>query len=669
MRRRPAPAKPSLQTPTQRMQQDRQVKRWIERLLADPNATTDDITPALLSYVIEEVMKRRGETPSMTLFRQAMIDTTPVLAMPTLDKNPTGDMRLLFSLPQMQDLWRQWTRSAAAPRGASFGARGPNASTRGTKAALLTMAHPGSTTDFGGGLAALSGNTGLQEVYRDLMHALHAPGNAPYAFNVPAYSTFTRNAKALLGSAYLPAITANIEMLKELRKIHPEIGKRLLIDGTAIVAWAPQRAPSNALPDAERARIEAEIRKHAPNAAFRMYQYTSTGKVELGQAGGPSATSAMRSGAAKVWRGYLLVAIVCQASGLPIVWTLIPANEYEPHALVPLMSLLHDLWPDIDAELIAGDGLYDDDTACQLCAAHYGIAPIFRHNNRNSADIRHATGAKVFDNLDKQGRPICRKHKKPMSYDGFDQPNRSRLNLTPGQAAPFGQFYGRFTCTTDESARRGPAFGPCGSRKRLQAQLDFSRITEYPHHKLGRPELYAKRKAMEARLNGIESAWQPLKGAHGIGSPGGGRCRIRDIREHEGLISLAFVQRTAAVLWDQLDLVGQAPATLPVRPPQPASIAPPAVAVPVAPAAPVAPAGPPATLTPFSPSATGAASSTVAPSVPRRPGPPQTVVVKRNVPERRGGTHKLWGTRGAGVRHHRRPSSGDEPAGDDPPGP
>ena len=40
---------------------DRQVKRWIERLMKDPDANVHNVDEATLRFVIEEVMKRRRE--------------------------------------------------------------------------------------------------------------------------------------------------------------------------------------------------------------------------------------------------------------------------------------------------------------------------------------------------------------------------------------------------------------------------------------------------------------------------------------------------------------------------------------------------------------------------------------------------------------------------------
>jgi hypothetical protein len=57
------------------------------------------------------------------------------------------------------------------------------------------------------------------------------------------------------------------------------------------------------------------------------------------------------------------VVIADQLTGLPLVWTLIDAAEDEAQALVPLLRDLHELWPTIDADVIAGDSAYDEDWA------------------------------------------------------------------------------------------------------------------------------------------------------------------------------------------------------------------------------------------------------------------------------------------------------------------
>lgn len=51
---------------------------------------------------------------------------------------------------------------------------------------------------------------------------------------------------------------------------------------------------------------------------------------------------------------------------------------------MPMLAELHELWPEVGAEWIAGDGLYEDDDLSRMCMREYGIHPIFRLNDHNS---------------------------------------------------------------------------------------------------------------------------------------------------------------------------------------------------------------------------------------------------------------------------------------------
>jgi hypothetical protein len=575
MIRRDPPAKPPLEDVPERLAKSHQMKVWVERLLDTPEdevVDLDDLDPALLTHLTEELMKRRNIRVPTTQFRQYMRELTPVLSCPQFD-DPSGDTRCMFALGAMQEFWRSWTLHEAADddsRGGSYGERGPNAMTRGVKATLLTMSSPGSTSLVKHAHRTLTNDRALMDVYSDLMWQLHGADGDPQ-FSVPAYKGgVARHWKPLLGAARKPALRANIAIIKALRELDERrlppgqksrIGRGLLTDGTMIVAWAQQWAPARSLSDAERARMEEELRRWAPDATFRAYSQRSDGsKIEIEE--DPNLAGSVRRNSSKHWRGFLLCAIVDQATGLPLVWTLIRNREYEGVALLTMLAELHELWPDLDAEWIAGDGLYDDDDLARICVQNYGIHPIFRHNTRNSAKLGRAADGKLFDQLDKAGRAICRRHKAPMHYVEYTGPKRD--GLRPGQASPPGAIDMRIKCVTDHRATGGR--GPCGHRIRIDVSGDWSRLVKYPHHADGHPRRYAFRKAVEQRLNGVESAWAALKGGHGLGVGGAARPRIRDMPVYEGSISLAFLQRAALTLWDQLDRNGHAPPPLARRP-------------------------------------------------------------------------------------------------------
>jgi hypothetical protein len=574
MIRRDPPAPPPLNDLPERLVRSHQMKVWLRRLLDTPPdqiVDTSDIDPILLGVLTEELMKRRDIDVSTTKLRKAMRKLTPILSVPQFT-DVVGDTRALLSLPQMQAFWQDWTlyRNTGG-RSGSHGERGPNAMARGVKAVLLTMASPGSTSLLNHAHGITERTAGLQDVYRDLMWTLYGEDGDPQ-FSVPAYrGAVAKHWKKLLQKSRKAAIKANIEIIKQLRELdqstlrpgeRSRVGRGLLVDGTMIVAWAQQWAPARSLTDEERERMEEALRKYAPDATFCAYSQRSDGsKIEIEE--DANLAGSVRRNTSKSWRGFLLCALVDQATGLPIIWTLIRNREYEGIALLTMLAELHELWPELDADWIAGDGLYDDDDLARICAQNYGINPIFRHNSRNSHRLGAAADGKPYDSLNKLGQPICRRHRKPMQYGEYTLPRRD--GMRPGHATDVADFDVRMACVTDERANGGS--GPCGTRIRVDPSGDWSRIVKYPHHNT-HAERHAFRRAAEQRLNGIESAWAALKAAHGLGVAGAHRPRVRDMPVYEGLISLAFLQRAALTLWDQLDRRGRTPVPLTRRPVQ-----------------------------------------------------------------------------------------------------
>ena len=91
---------------------------------------------------------------------------------------------------------------------------------------------------------------------------------------------------------------------------------------------------------------------------------------------------------------------------------------------------------------------------------------------------------------------------------------------------------------------------PCGHLS-LKADTDWSKLTRYPHHPNGRPELYAMRQAMLVRLGQVESLWNVLKTGNMLAGSGPTRTKMCNRTTHEALISLAFLGTTALTLADQ----------------------------------------------------------------------------------------------------------------------
>jgi hypothetical protein len=78
--------------------------------------------------------------------------------------------------------------------------------------------------------------------------------------------------------------------------------------------------------------------------------------------------------------------------------------------------------------------------------------------------------------------------------------------------------------------------------------VNWHRLTRYPHHNSGRPELYAMRQAMLTRLNQVEGIFNRLKGGLLLGAGGSSRNRILDRGSLEAAFSLGCLSMTALSL-------------------------------------------------------------------------------------------------------------------------
>ena len=359
------------------------------------------------------------------------------------------------------------------------------------------------------------------------------PGRGEDWANAPTYATVARLIPRLAQSAREQALVANVELVRSFRALYPQVGKRLLIDGTAVPAWAVQRGGGG--DDTPR---DQYLRRRTPDAHFRFISYTRNGKSVSPDTKRPDGK---RAGHARFFRGYYFVCILDQATGLPLVWTLISARDDEASAIVSLLSLLHHLWPDIDAECIAGDSAWDEDAWCRLCEVEYGIHPIFRlHDARTKMLTAGVKAGASIIGLHQDGRLICAKHGTPLPYETASVPKRD--GLRPGQQAREGDFRVRASCTHEPDR--------CG-KPGLAMRNDWSLVTFYPHHGYGHAKRYAYRQAMLSRLSQIESFFHHLKGGLKLANSGAARTRVIDKDTVEALLSLGCLSTSALAVADQ----------------------------------------------------------------------------------------------------------------------
>lgn len=583
-----------------RLKNDPQVKKWAKRLMGDPEAKPTDLTESELAFVYSEVLKLRGELGNQQLFEKAMHDTCPVLAAPDWTDN-AKDMGHVLMQPEMQALWDAWD-PAQSPTA-------PDIDFAPAKAVLMTLSMCGFTSYFDDALEHYGVNQKLQDVF--------AGANGGPVDALP-YTTTMRHVHRAAKDVRLLAMETNIALVKELAKMFPGegIGERLGIDGMPFSAWVPQRGSRDE-------QVDKAIGKRIPQAGFRVYTQSSrNGKQNI-----PANTQVAAGGAGRIvkaFRGFYLVVIVDLATGLPLVWTLLSASDDEAATIVPLLSILYRLWPDIPAKTISGDSAWDEDPWCRLCEVDYGIAPVFRlHPSQREQ--------KAWDMLAKNqrmqslsrdgavlaitgtGQLVCSAHQQPLDYDTFDRPARVDVNgapLLPGQSTDERKFRLRATCNHNHGG-----VGSCG-RVGLKGMADWSRLTKYPHHPHGNPKLYAMRQALLVRLNHCESLWNRLKSA-GLGTDSADRMRTIKPDTAEAVASLALLGYTALAVADQRQQRAIGPYAPAAGNPQPRPAQIPAVAAPAptpAPAPALAPAPAPTPAPAIAPAAAPSPAPTAAPT-------------------------------------------------------
>ena len=529
-RKKPNPAK---DFQSQRLKYDPQVRKWLQRIEGDPFVRPTDVDETQLAYIYSEVLKRRGDLLEPTPFEKAVVATCPILAAPdTTDL--AEDVAYRFRLSQMRDFWQGWQGPLAR--------KGPRPNLAAAKAAMAVLGMGGISAHLDEAHQRLGIDTQLRDVFASL------EGSA--RFDIGSYASVARNLERISEGLPQQAMETNIAMLKELRQIFPNggIGERLLIDGFAVPAWCRQTGAGDPA-DARHEMREERLRARTPEASFRSYDHTNKGKVKAPY---EKRADGKPVGHGRRWRGYYLVVIADQATGLPLVWTLMGGGHDEVVAIVPLLSDLHRLWPDIGATMIAGDSAWDEKEWCRLCEVDYGIAPIFRHHPSEAkkgwftlepGQSRDGSVAAIT----RLGQMICDAHRGPLDYDSFEVP--SRLGLRPGQSNDEGAFRIRGIAPKhNHKTKIRPQ--PCGKLS-LRMSVAWHRLTRYPHHPHGDQQKYAMRQAMLIRLNQIESLGNRLKAGLHLGNAGAARTRILSKDTLEALFSLGCLSMTSLSLADQ----------------------------------------------------------------------------------------------------------------------
>jgi hypothetical protein len=482
--------------------------------------------------------KQAGMAFSERHFVSAMAETTPVLARPRTTDAAVDFWRLVAQPEISEELWPEW-KSRTGTRGRDPG--------YWAKAILMMTAGLGISAHFNDNHDQLSGSRGAP--WRALFDWLErtaaaATGRQPQPLAEKSYEKTceqinlitdpARNGGALTAES---CVGINRKLCDWLRSIYPEFGVNLSLDAMLFKAWVKQvgvRSPEE----------EAEIRKRAPNATSR---YIGHGNGGLG----------------RFARGYYLVVLSDLATGVPVIWCLLPAGKgyTDHHAILTLLKSLFEMDDEFPVERIVADRAWNSAECVSDCATRYGIhlisgldAPTESRKVRDLNDF----DSEVIAGYDGVGNAYCRQHGVAMKRVGSDfvgRKKRKQLGLKPGETSN-GTFRLRFKCSIGG--------GICDHRADMPMSRDWNGFSYYPHSMGGgREDLQAMRLALYARRNTSEAIFGALKLGHKLGLESADRTHTANENTVETLVSLGLLSRTALVTANERILRGE----MPVDPP------------------------------------------------------------------------------------------------------
>jgi hypothetical protein len=149
--------------------------------------------------------------------------------------------------------------------------------------------------------------------------------------------------------------------------------------------------------------------------------------------------------------------------------------------------------------------------------------------------------------VDDRGRVRCRHGL--ANFSSAEHPTREGIH--PGQPTDVGAHRVRVRCPT----------GGCG-KLAVRMKEHWRRLLDYPLYPQGRPDLFAMRIVLIARLAQVESLFSRFK-QRGLANPGATRPHTVDLSEQEAYMALCAASFTALTLADQRQRRGIALAPLP----------------------------------------------------------------------------------------------------------
>lgn len=544
MKRRPNPEPPTFNRQELRNPGlKRMLDAYAKQLQASPTAKASGLTETQYVLAVRHVLNKQADSRALDAFEKARVELTPVLSRPESDKR-LDDLQLIWSLPEMQDMWKEIDVAIAA------GLRpGPKPDYTCAKATMTLVGMGGLGPYAKNSHAVLGHSPQLRQMFQSLQDiadgvAAPRPGLEPDRSRELAmrdYTNVTRHFDLIADQVSEVASRTRIQLLLSLKEFHPRTGEMWLIDGTDVPAWVPQHGTREGTgSDADKA-----VRGRSPEAGYRAYTrgMGAGGKAPIGS--DAKAEPLVRNNLIKAWRGYFLTALVDQATGLAGPITMFDATLDEAPSIQELFYLLYGAAEhyglEVGAKTVVGDSAWDEDAWCEFVSVFFGVDPIFRWRKQPE---KHLPKQSKIRTLGPRGELICR-HGNELGHGSFEKPSRAGVLL--GDATPEGEFRLRAKQSADCD---------CG-KPGLRAMEDWSRILKYPHHGGGAPHLHGFREAALACLPQIESLWSSLKGAHHLATSGAARTRMTDIKVVRAFIELALLGQVALTVYDQRQRHGQ----------------------------------------------------------------------------------------------------------------
>lgn len=467
------------------------------------------------------------------LFVEQMDATTPVTAKACVDDAALDFWRAISQPEICEELWPNWNSRT--------GGRGPHPGYM-TKAVMMMLATVGRSPHINDNYDLLSGHEGIG--WRAIFDWLEqtgaaATGRQPVPFGAKVYGNVCSQIIKVNDPRLNPGAltidrchTINRELWRWLQKQFPGFGLRLGIDGLYFPGWLKQGGLSEE--DWERIRVVA------PNASVKTIEGRGT------------------------VNGYNLVVLCDLATGVPLVWRLLPAGSGENStAYESLMLLLSDLFtidPEFPTEAIVADQAWNGADCVRDCAVNYGIHLLsgLSVSTRNRKVRKFPFEAHdALAGYDGYGHVYCKQHGTIMrrsSSEFFDRAKRAAVGLKPGEPVPWidTNFRHRLKCEHGG--------GPCDSKPTVPMSLDWNSFAYYPHTiDAGRERDQAFRIAMYSRRNTCEAIFGALKLGHKLGNNGAARTHTSWEYTVETLLSLGLLMRTAAVTANERILRGEMP--------------------------------------------------------------------------------------------------------------